>query len=111
MDEYIDFIKENYTFRVEEDKRGMKVVFTSKDSLTEDGTLWFEPAKRGWSKKPLQQRNTYIIVDAYLVHIFEFLRRYFNLEDQLNEVRGAIIQLSMDIVDEHLSSGIQSSES
>lgn len=111
MDEYIQFIKENYTFRIEEDKNGMKVVFTSKDSLTEDGSIWFEPAKRGWNKKPLQQRNTYIIVDAYLVHIFEFLRRYFNLEDQLTEVRGALIQLSMDIMDEHLSSGGQSSES
>ena len=52
MDEYVDFLKENYTFRVDEDKRGMKVVFTSKDSLTEDGIIWFEPAKRGWSKNP-----------------------------------------------------------
>ena len=111
MDEYVDFLKENYTFKVDEDKRGMKVVFTSKDSLTEDGIIWFEPAKRGWSKKPLQQRNTYIIVDAYFVHIFEFLRRYFNLEDQLTQVRGALIQLSMEIMDDYFSSGRESSES
>jgi len=103
MDEYIDFIKENYTHLVREDKNGLKVIFTSKENLTEDGTIWFEPAKKGWSKKPLQQRNTYIIVDAYLVHIFEFLRRYFNLEDQMEQVRGAMIRHAINIMDEYLN--------
>ena len=57
MEEIREFIEESFTPRVEEDMNGIKVVFTS---TVGDGIIWFEPAKRGWSKKPLST-NQYII--------------------------------------------------
>ena len=102
MEEIRKFIEERFTPTVQEDKNGMKVVFTA--PMTE-GTIWFERAKRGWSKKPLST-NTYIIVDAEMVHMLDFLNRYYNLtEDHYQDVRKLLIQMGMDVMDKHLNQG------
>ena len=98
MKEIREFIEESFTPRVDEDMNGMKVIFTS---TVGDGTIWFERAKRGWSKKPLST-NQYIIVDADLGHVLTFLNRYYQLnEDNYQDIRRMFIQLGMDMIDQH----------
>ena len=98
MDKIRDFIMENFTPMVNEDSRGMKVVFTSQVG---EGTIWFERAKRGWNKKPLST-NQYIIVDADLTHILTFLSRYYQInEDHYHDIRRMFIDMGMDIMDKH----------
>lgn len=98
MDQIKKFINENFSPTVTEDSNGMKVIFSSKVG---DGIIWFEKAKRGWSKKPLTT-NTYIIVDADLIKILTFLNRYFNLnEDNYHDIRRMFIEMGMDVMDKH----------
>ena len=99
--EMIEYIKENFTHRVEEDKNGMKVILTNKSEVVPDCTIWFERAKRGWSKKPLST-NQYIIVDADLNHVLTFLNRYYQLdESNYHDIRRMFIDIGMDTVDKH----------
>jgi len=98
MDKIREFIEENFTPRVNEDSRGMKVIF---DGQLGEGVIWFERAKRGWSKKPIST-NSYIIVDADLTHILTFLSRYYQInEDHYQEIRRMFIEMGMDIMDKH----------
>lgn len=98
MDRIRDFILENFTPRVNEDMNGMKVIFSSQVG---EGTIWFERAKRGWSKKPISTNN-YIIVDADLSHILTFLSRYYQInEDHYQEIRRMFIEMGMDVMDKH----------
>jgi len=99
MDKIRDFIMDNFTPRVNEDSRGMKVVFTSQVG---EGTIWFERAKMGWSRKPLSTNN-YIIVDAELTHILTFLNRYYQInEEHYQDIRRMFIDIGMDIMDKHI---------
>ena len=94
------FINEYFTPRVEEDSRGMKVVYKSKTS-TEDGVVWFERAKVGWLKKPIKQ-NHFIIVDANMDGPLDHLHKYYNLDEgKYNEVRRTIINMSIEIINEY----------
>ena len=98
MDNIRDFIEENFTPRVNEDSKGMKVIF---DGQLGEGVIWFERAKRGWSKKPIST-NQYIIVDADLTHILTFLSRYYQInEDHYQEIRRMFIEMGMDMMDKH----------
>lgn len=100
MEEIREFIEESFTPRVEEDMNGIKVVFTS---TVGDGIIWFEPAKRGWSKKPLST-NQYIIVDADLTHLLTFLNRYYQInEEHYHDIRRVFIDMGMDIMDKHIN--------
>ena len=102
MEQIEKFLQDKFTPTVEEDKDGMKVVF--KSNITE-GTIWFERAKRGWNKKPLST-NTYIIVDADMSHMLEFLNRYYNLtEENYHDVRKLLIDMGMDVMEQHLNGG------
>ena len=99
MDKIRDFIMDNFTPRVNEDSRGMKVVFTSQVG---EGTIWFERAKMGWSRKPLSTNN-YIIVDAELTHILTFLNRYYQInEEHYQDIRRMFIDIGMDVMDKHV---------
>ena len=98
MKEIREFIEESFTPRVDEDMNGVKVIFSS---TVGEGTIWFEPAKRGWNRKPLST-NQYIIVDADLTHVLTFLNRYYQLnEENYHDIRRMFIQLGMDMVDRH----------
>src|SRR5210317_616462 len=102
MDDVEKFINEFFTPQVAEDKRGMKVVYKSKTSM-DDGVVWFERAKKGWNKKPIQQNN-FIIVDADMGGVLEHLNKYYNLsEKDYPHVRKTIIEMSIDVIDKHFS--------
>ena len=57
----LEYIKENFTPTVTEDKDGMKVILTNGSEVVPDCIVWFEPAKRGWSKKPISGIPIYIL--------------------------------------------------
>lgn len=98
MENIREFIEEHFTPRVNEDSRGMKVIF---DSQVGEGIIWFERAKRGWSKKPLST-NQYIIVDADLTHLLTFLNRYYQInEEHYHDIRRMFIDMGMDVMDKH----------
>ena len=99
----MDYIKKNFTPTVTEDMNGMKVILTNDSEVVPECIIWFEKAKRGWSKKPINT-NQYIIVDAYLLPLFEFLTKYMGIgEERYQELRMEVIHYSMDIMDKHLN--------
>jgi hypothetical protein len=94
------FIRNNYTPTVEENKDGLQCVFRHKDGLTEDSVVYFEFAKTQWTKKPVMSDRKYVIVDANMGELLEFLHTYFNLqEDDYHQVRRMIIDMAMSALD------------
>jgi hypothetical protein len=85
------FIKENYTPIIDEDKEGMKCVLKHKNKLTEDGVVYFHK----WAKNKKKDVE-YLIVDAHIDDICEFLYTYYNLvEDDKEMVKEIIVGMSI----------------
>jgi hypothetical protein len=94
------FIRDNYSPMITESKLGMSCIFKHKEGLTEDSVIFFEFAKKGWSKKPIVNKRQYVIVDADTKELLDFLSKYFNLtEENYNEVRKIIINMGIDAMD------------
>ena len=96
------FIETHYTLRVNEDKNGMKVLFVPKaEGVLEENVVWFERAKKGWSKKPIYQNN-FIIVDAHLSPLLEFMHSYLSLdESDYPNVRRTLVEMSITTIDNY----------
>ena len=85
-------------------KNGMKVILSNNSEVVPDCIIWFEPAKRGWSKKPVGNTNQYIIVDGYLLPLFEFFSKYMGMgEDKQEELRKELIYYCMEIMDNYFN--------
>jgi hypothetical protein len=95
------FIRENYTPTISENKLGMSCLFKHKEGLTEDSVVFFEFAKKGWTKKPIINKRQYVIVDADTRDLLEFLSNYFNLtEESYNDVRKIIVDMGISALDD-----------
>ena len=100
MDPIEKFLKDNYTPTITESKLGLSCLFKHKEGLTDDSVIFFEFAKKGWSKKPITNKRQYVIVDADTKELLDFLSKYFNLnEENYNEVRKIIINMGIDAMD------------
>jgi hypothetical protein len=94
------FLKEQFIPKVVEDKQGIKCLFQHKDKLVEDGVVFFEFAKKSWSKKPIMNKKQFVIVDADMTDVLTFLNTYYNLsEDDFPNVRKVIIDMAMTHLD------------
>jgi len=94
------FLKEQFIPKVVEDKQGIKCLFQHKDKLVEDGVVFFEFAKKSWSKKPIMNKKQFVIVDADMTDVLTFLNTYYNLsEDDFPNVRKVIIDMAMSHLD------------
>ena len=94
------FLKEQFIPKVVEDKQGIKCLFQHKDKLVEDGVVFFEFAKKKWSKKPIMSNRQFIIVDADMTDVLTFLNSYYNLsEEDFSTVRKTIIDMAMSHLD------------
>ena len=100
MEQIEKFLKDNYTPTITESKLGMSCIFKHKEGLTEDSVIFFEFAKKGWTKKPIINKRQYVIVDADTRELLDFLSKYFNLnEENFNEVRKIIINMGINAMD------------
>ena len=100
MDPIEKFIRDNYTPMITESKLGVTCLFKHKEGLTEDSVIFFEFAKKGWSKKPITNKRQYVIVDADTKDLIDFLSNYYNLnEENFNEVRKIIINMGIESLD------------
>jgi hypothetical protein len=100
MEEIETFIRDNYSPMITESKLGMTCLFKHKDGLTDDGVVFFEFAKKQWSNKPIMNKRQYVIVDADMRDVLDFLSKYYNLtEDNFNDVRKLIVNLSIEAMD------------
>ena len=100
MEEIETFIRDNYSPMITESKLGMTCLFKHKEGLTDDGVVFFEFAKRQWSNKPIMNKRQYVIVDADMRDVLDFLSKYYNLtEDNFNDVRKLIVNLSIEAMD------------
>jgi hypothetical protein len=100
MEEIETFIRDNYSPMITESKLGMTCLFKHKDGLTDDGVVFFEFAKRQWSNKPIMNKRQYVIVDADMRDVLDFLSKYYNLtEDNYNDVRKLIVTMSIEAMD------------
>ena len=94
------FIIDNYSMAITESKLGLSCIFKHKEGLTEDSVVFFEFAKKGWSKKPITNNRQYVIVDADTKDILEFLSKYYNLtEENYMGVRKILIDMSIEALD------------
>ena len=100
MEQIEKFLKDNYSPTITESKLGMSCIFKHKEGLTEDSVIFFEFAKKGWSKKPIQNKRQYVIVDADTRELIDFLSKYYNLtEENYMEVRKIIVNMGIDALD------------
>ena len=100
MDPIEKFLKDNYTPTITESKLGLSCLFKHKEGLTDDSVIFFEFAKKGWSKKPITNKRQYVIVDADTKDLIDFLSNYYNLnEENYNEVRKIIINMGIESLD------------
>jgi hypothetical protein len=100
MEEIETFIRDNYSPMITESKLGTTCLFKHKDGLTDDGVVFFEFAKRQWSNKPIMNKRQYVIVDADMRDVLDFLSKYYNLtEDNYNDVRKLIVTMSIEAMD------------
>ena len=94
------FIIDNYSMAITESKLGLSCIFKHKEGLTEDSVVFFEFAKKGWSKKPITNNRQYVIVDADTRDILEFLSKYYNLtEENYMGVRKILIDMSIEALE------------
>jgi hypothetical protein len=94
------FIRESYSPTITESKLGMSCIFKHKEGLTEDSVIFFEFAKKGWTKKPITNKRQYVIVDADTRDLIEFLSKYFNLtEENFMDVRKIIVNMGIEALD------------
>jgi hypothetical protein len=101
------FLKEQFIPKVVEDKQGIKCLFQHKDKLVEDGVVFFEFAKKKWSKKPIMSNRQFVIVDADMTDVLTFLNSYYNLtEDDFSKVRKVIIDMGVEQVDKFFGNDI-----
>jgi len=100
MDPIEKFLKEQFIPKVVEDKMGIKCLFQHKDKLVEDGVVFFEFAKKAWSKKPIISDRQFVIVDADMTDVLTFLNSYYNLnEDDYGKIRRIIIDMGVEHMD------------
>jgi hypothetical protein len=100
MDAIEKFLKEQFIPKVVEDKQGIKCLFQHKDRLVEDGVVFFEFAKKKWSKKPIMSNRQFIIVDADMTDVLTFLNSYYNLsEEDYSTVRKVIIDMGVEHIE------------
>ncbi len=94
------FIKKNYTPTITESKLGLSCLFKHKEGLTEDSVVYCEFAKSQWTKKPIISNRKYVIVDADMRDLLEFLNKYFNLEEEnYHDVRRIIVDMAIESLD------------
>lgn len=104
MDVIEKFLKEQYTQSVVEDKMGIKCLFKHKQGLTDDGVVFFEFAKKKWSKKPILSKRQFVIVDADMGDVLQFLNQYYNLsESDYQQIRSLIVNMSIEHVERFFS--------
>ena len=100
MTEIEKFLNKEFTQVITEDKMGIKCLFRHKKSVIEDGVIYFEKAKKSWSKKPIMNKRQYIITDANMTDVLEFLNKYINItEDDYPTIRNYIIKRSIEKVE------------
>ncbi len=96
MEQIEKFLKESYSPTITESKLGLSCLFKHKEGLTEDSVVFFEFAKKEWSRKPIINKRQYVIVDADTKDLLEFLSNYFNLtEENYMGVRKILIDMSI----------------
>ena len=79
---------------------GLSCLFKHKDGLTEDSIVYFEFAKSQWTKKPIISNRKYVIVDADMRDLLEFLNKYYNLEEEnYHDVRRIIVDMAIESLD------------
>ncbi len=94
------FLRENYTPTIQESKLGISCTFKHKGGLTEDSVVYFDFAKKKWTRKPIVSKRQYIIVDADTRDILSFLHSYYNLEEEnYNDVRRIIVDMAIESLD------------
>ena len=100
MEQIEKFLKDNYTPTITESKLGISCLFKHKEGLTDDSVIFFEFAKKGWSKKPITNKTQFVIVDADTRDLLEFLSKYYNLtEENYMDVRKIIISMGIDALE------------
>ena len=94
------FLKESYTPTIQESKLGISCVFKHKDGVTDDSIVYFEFAKKKWTKKPILSKRQYVIVDADMRDLLEFLNKYYELnENDYQGVRKIIVDMAIESLD------------
>ena len=100
MDHIEKFLNEKFTKVITEDKMGIKCLFKHNEGIIDDGVVFFEFAKKGWSKKPIMSKRQFVMVDADMTDVLQFLNKYYNLtEEDYNHVRSTIVNMSIECVE------------
>ena len=101
MTEIEKFLNEQFTQVITEDKMGIKCLYKHKEGLVDDGVVFFEFAKKSWSKKPIMSKRQFVIVDGDMTDVLIFLSQYYNItEDDYSTIRTYIVNKSIEKVED-----------
>ena len=101
MTEIEKFLNEQFTQVITEDKMGIKCLYKHKEGVIDDGVVFFEFAKKKWSRKPIMNKRQFVIVDADMGDVLQFLHQYYNLsEEDYSNIRHYIINTSIKKVEQ-----------
>ncbi len=101
MTEIEKFLNEQFTQVITEDKMGIKCLYKHKEGVIDDGVVFFEFAKKKWSRKPIMNKRQFVIVDADMSDVLQFLHQYYNLsEEDYSNIRHYIINTSIKKVEQ-----------
>ena len=104
MTEIEKFLNEQFTQVITEDKMGIKCLYKHKEGVIDDGVVFFEFAKKKWSKKHIMNKRQFVIVDADMGDVLQFLNQYYNLsENDYQEIRSLIVNMSIEHVEKFFS--------
>lgn len=105
MDRIEKFLNEKFTKVITEDKNGIKCLFKHNEGIIDDGVVFFEFAKTTWTKKPIMSKTKFVIVDAHMSDVLQFLNKYYNLsEEDYHQVRSTIVNMSIESVEKFFKS-------
>ena len=101
MTEVEKFLNEQFVQVITEDKTGIKCLFKHKEGLIDDGVVFFEFAKKKWSKKPIMSKRQFVIVDCDMSDVLTFLNQYLNInENDFPTIRHYIVNKSIEKVED-----------
>ena len=101
QNEIIEILHGDFVYEVVEDGSDLYIVISN--GSVSDSIIYYRYGKRSWGVKPLS-RNRYMMVDADTGGILTYLDGKYGIkEDDLQQVRGSIIKVANELLQQHLN--------
>lgn len=96
-------LEDDFKINVEEGM-GLSCLFSHRDNLITRGVVKFQFKKRGWKKKPIFSNSKFIISNANMEGVIDYINEKHNLtEGDYFFLKTLIIEISTTYVNEYIN--------